>query len=324
MVNVGDFKLLANGADVTAKIRANLINLSYDDKEGDKSDEISFVVNGLYKKPFFGDNLELWLGYVDRLYHCGKFSVQTVTKNYKANTTEVRATAVNFASKQKEAKRRTWENTTLFGIANKIADENKLSFKGVGDDIPVLSKLQNNVSDIEFLYTLCFELGYLMGVKNNTITITTKEGKAKALNGAGVSAKNESLPRFVVSLSECVSLSITEANRHSYDSVVVGWHDNKSGKDNEVKVGKGKQVYKMQIPEPKADSEALKMGESKLNELQRGGLSGSCSLLGKELRAGGKISFKDVGGVENIEFSIKSVRHNLSSSGYFIDVEFEG
>jgi putative tail protein D len=47
--------------------------------------------------------------------------VQTTSADYKANTTEVRATAVNFASPTKEKRRVSWENTTLFGIAKKIA-----------------------------------------------------------------------------------------------------------------------------------------------------------------------------------------------------------
>ncbi|MBE2985467.1 phage tail protein, partial [Campylobacter sp. RM6883] len=98
MVRVPNFKLLAKGNDITAKIKSNLISLSYEDKEGHESDEISIVVNGIYAKPMFGDNLELWLGYGSDLFHCGKFSVQTATRDYKANTTEVRATAVNFAS----------------------------------------------------------------------------------------------------------------------------------------------------------------------------------------------------------------------------------
>ncbi|PPB57563.1 phage tail protein [Campylobacter hyointestinalis subsp. hyointestinalis] len=323
MVRVPNFKLLAKDNDITAKIKANLISLNYEDKEGSESDEISIVVNGIYAKPIFGDSLELWLGYGNNLYHCGKFSVQTATRDYKANTTEVRATAVNFASPQKIAKRRSWENTSLFAIASKIANENKLAIKTNGNDQPIASVLQNDISDLDFLYGICFEYGYIMKVANNTIVITSKDAKGDESQTSNT-PKNENLPSFEIALSECESLSITEANRNSYTAVIVQWHDSKDGKDKQAKIGSGEQTYKLNIPEPKTDNEAFKKGEAKLNELQRGGINGNLSCTGRELRAGGKLKILGVAGLENVEFSIKSASHNLSTTSYMIDVEFEG
>ncbi|MGH1600824.1 phage late control D family protein [Campylobacter majalis] len=307
MVRVPNFKLLAKGNDITAKIKSNLINLSYEDKEGSESDEISFVVNGIYAKPIFGDQLELWLGYGDNLYHCGKFSVQTATRDYKANTTEVRATAVNFASPQKIAKRRSWENTSLFSIASKIATENKLNVKTSGADQPITSVLQNDIGDLDFLYGLCFEYGYIMKVANNTIVITSKDAKGDESQTSNT-PKNENLPLFKVELNECESLNITEANRNSYAAVIVQWHDSKDGKNKQIKVGSGEQTYKLNIPEPKSDSEAFKKGEAKLNELQRGGINGNLSTTGRELRAGGKLKITGVAGLI-IESLVLKVYH---------------
>ncbi|MBE2985102.1 hypothetical protein CCAL6883_07110 [Campylobacter sp. RM6883] len=183
-----------------------------------------------------------------------------------------------------------------------------------------------------------------MKVANNTIVITSKDGKgdesqtsntAKTSNATerseGVSTrnvvkleKNESLPRFSIELSECESLSITEANRNSYTAVIVQWHDSKDGKDKQAKIGSGEQTYKLNIPEPKSDNEAFKKGEAKLNELQRGGINGSLTATGREIRAGGKLKITGAAGLENVEFSVKSVLHNLNATSYMIDVEFEG
>ncbi|MBR8466328.1 phage tail protein [Campylobacter sp. faydin G-140] len=323
MVKKPNFKLLAKGNDITAKIKSNLISLNYEDKEGSESDEISFVVNGIYAKPIFGDQLELWLGYGDNLFHCGKFSVQTTTRDYKANTTEVRATAVNFASPGKIAKRRSWENTSLFSIASKIANENKLSIKTSTNDQPIASTLQNDINDLDFLYGLCFEYGYIMKVANNTIIITAKDAKGDESQTSNT-PKNENLPSFKIALTDCKSLSVTEANRNSYSAVIVQWHDLKDGKDKQTKIGNGEQTYKLTIPEPKSDNEAFKKGEAKLNELQRGGINGNLSCAGRELRAGGKLKVIGVAGLENNKFSIKSVSHNLSTTSYMINVEFDG
>lgn len=139
MVRKPAFRLEASGKDITNTIRKNLISLSFTDKEGNESDEISFSLFGIYAKPVFGDKLKLWLGYENGLYLCGTFSVQTTSADYKTNTTEVRATAVNFASPAKEKRRVSWENTTLFGIAKKIASTNALSLKTSGSDQNIAS-----------------------------------------------------------------------------------------------------------------------------------------------------------------------------------------
>ena len=323
MVKHPNFKLEANGKDVTDIIRANLISLNFDDKEGSKSDEISFSVSGIYAKPVFGDSLKLWLGYGEDLYLCGSFSVQTASRDYKNYATEVRATAVNFASPQKIKKRRSWENTTVFEIARKIAGENKLAVKTSGQDQNIASVLQNDAGDLDFLYGLCFDYGFIMAVKNATIVIAAKDAKGDETQTSNT-PKNESLPAFTLNLAELYSLEITEANRNSYGAVIVEWQDIEAGKTKSIKVGSGEQTYKMQIAQPKSDNEAFRQGEAKPNELQKGGINGRCSLPGANIVAGGKLKFSGIAGLEANEFSIKSVSHRLSTDNYEIEIEFEG
>ena len=323
MVKHPNFKLEANGKDITEIIKANLISLNFDDKAGSKSDEISFSVSGIYAKPVFGDSLKLWLGYGEDLYLCGSFSVQTASRDYKNQTTEVRATAVNFASPQKIKKRRSWENTTVFEIARKIAAENKLAVKTSGQDQNIASVLQNDAGDLDFLYGLCFDYGFIMAVKNATIVIASKDAKGDETQTSNT-PKNESLPTFTLNLTDLYSLEITEANRNSYTAVIVEWQDIEAGKTKSIKVGSGEQTYKMQIAQPKSDNEAFRQGEAKLNELQKGGINGRCSLPGANIVAGGKLKFSGIAGLEANEFSIKEVSHRLSTDNYEIEIEFEG
>ena len=125
-------------------------------------------------------------------------------------------------------------------------------------------------------------------------------------------------------MAECFELSITEANRNSYTAVIVQWHDSTDGKDKQIKVGSGEQIYKLEIAEPKSDNEAFKKGEAKLNELQKGGVNGSLSAVGREIRTGGKLRIGGVAELDGMEFSIKSVSHSLNGRGYSVSVEFEG
>ena len=328
MVRKPLFRLLANEKDITQTIRQNLISLGFDDKEGFKSDEISFKVRGLFAKPAFGDRLELYLGWTgegeegaDNMWLCGKFAVQTCERDFKEQSTEVRATAVDFASEIKTKKRRSWENTTLFAIAGKIADENALRLKTSGEDMAIRSRLQDGVSDLEFLYSLSKELGYLAATKNDTLILAPKSGDDESDEAE---KGGDGLPQIELNLSDLASLNITEANRNAYNAVVCEWQDIASGKRKQIKVGKGKQTYKMQIPEPKSDAEAYKLAQSKLNELKKGGINGRCSCMGANIVAGAQVKFKGAPGLEDLKFSVKSVSHTFDASGYTIEIEFEG
>lgn len=319
MVLTPNFKIIVNDKDMTEVIRANLISITYDDKEGEESDEVSISVHGIYNAPKFGDKIELYLGY-SKLYKCGSFALQTVDRDFKAHTTEIRATAVNFAdTKTKIKKTRSWENTTLFGIARKIASEQGLGFKSNGEDVSIVSKLQQDMSDIEFIHSLAFDFGFLGCVKNSTLIIGKKVDTGT--KSSGISGG----PKFELDMSELYSFEISEAYRNTYKSVVIEWQESSSGEIKSLRAGSGEPSYKMRIAEPKSDSEAFSRANAKLNDLLKGGVSGKCTLAGANIVCGGSVSFKNTGAsdIDGRVFGVKSVSHSLNSSGYTIEVEFE-
>ncbi|MDR2100089.1 MAG: phage tail protein [Campylobacteraceae bacterium] len=320
MVIKPSFKLIADNRDITQKIAKNLISLSYDDKENLQSDEISFTLAGLYEKKPFGTKLELHLGYEGKLFLCGAFSVQTITKNYVEKTTEVRATAVNFATAQKERKSRNWNNTNLENIVKTIAEEEKLDF-----DIPasakecaIASELQNNTPNMAFLTLLGYKFGFRIFQKNNTIYVRDKSVKIDEVRTIG---STNALTIKKLALDSLYSLEITDANRNVYDAVIVEWKDKNEGVIKELKIGSGTtQIYKMRISEPKSDTEAIKIGEAKLRDLQSGGVTGNLETQGQEFRVGQKFKINEI----NREFTAISISHSFDGSGYKISVEFEG
>lgn len=322
MVKKPSFKLIACGKDISEKISKNLISISYEDKENSESDEISIEVFGLYSKPFFGDNLELYLGYENDFFKCGTFKVNVVSKDYVNLKTEIRASAVDFSNKSniKQRKTRSFENTSLFIIAKKISNENNLKLKTSGKDQNILSILQNNQNDLEFLYNLCFKYGFICAIKENTLIICEKD--AKITNQEQSNEKNKDLPQYKINLSDFISLQINESARNEYSSVILEWQDSDEGKIKSIKVGTGNNSYKMKISKPKSDNEAFSMAKAKLNELLKGGINGRCELAGRQIRAGGKLKIKDIN-MDNYEFSIKSVSHNFNDSAYIISIEFE-
>lgn len=322
MVKKPSFKLIADGnIDITKKISKNLIFLNYEDKEGNESDEISFLLHGLFSKKPFGSKLELHLGWGDKLFLCGKFTIQTFKKDYFAKTTEVRATAVNFSTPQKILKSRLWENTTLGDIAKKIATENSLNYSidKESADVEIKSYIQNNQNDFAFLRLVGYKFGSLVVIKNDTIIIKKKSTNIKTAADV-VALTISEIPSFNVKIKELNSLEVVEANRNVYDAVTLEWQDINSGKTKIIKVGDGSQIFKMKIPQPKSEFEAFKQGEAKLSELQRGGITGYLEMEGRELRAGGKLTIEDL----KQTFNIKSVSHTYDTSSYLIAVEIEG
>ncbi|EAJ7530333.1 phage tail protein [Campylobacter jejuni subsp. doylei] len=322
MVKQPNFKIKANDKDITQKISQNLISLSFDDKARDESDEISISLNGLYARAPFGDKLELWLGFDEELFKCGTFSINSFSKNYSSKTTDIKATAINFASNIKNKKSRTWENTNLADIALKIATENKLKAKtNNASKAYIQHELQNNISDIEFIYTLCAKYGFLACIKEQTlITIEQKEAAQEGIKGGG---KQVGGIKYTLDLSELSDLSISIKNRNDYTGVKLTCQDIEQGIVKSVLSGNDEgAVYELKRGGVKNDSEALNLANAKLNALNKGAYEGSFTMIGKNIKAGASLEIKGI--EEKAIFSIKDVKHDFSLSAYTISVNFEG
>ncbi|TKX33229.1 phage late control D family protein [Campylobacter taeniopygiae] len=322
MVRKPSFKLIANDKDITQKISLNLISLSFDDKAKDESDEISLSLNGLYARAPFGDKLELWLGFDDKLFKCGTFSINSFSKNYSTKSTDIKATAINFASNVKNKKSRTWQNTNLGDIALKIAKENNLKVKtNSAGKIYIKHELQNNVSDIEFIYMLCAKYGFLACIKEQTLIII--EQKQAAQEGIKGGSKQEGGIKYTLDISELSDLSISIKNRNDYTGVKLSYQDIDQGCVKSVLSGSDKgTIYELKIGGVKNESEALNLANAKLNALNKGAYEGSFSMIGNNIKAGGSLEIKGID--EKAIFSIKDVKHDFSLSGYIISVNFEG
>ncbi|QYH11220.1 phage tail protein [Campylobacter jejuni] len=322
MVKQPNFKIKANDKDITQKMSQNLISLSFDDKARDESDEISISLNGLYARAPFGDKLELWLGFDEELFKCGTFSINSFSKNYSSKITDIKATAINFASNIKNKKSRTWENTNLADIALKIATENKLKAKtNNASKAYIQHELQNNISDIEFIYTLCAKYGFLACIKEQTlITIEQKEAAQEGIKGGG---KQVGGIKYTLDLSELSDLSISIKNRNDYTGVKLTCQDIEQGIVKSVLSGNdGGAVYELKKGGVKNDSEALNLANAKLNALNKGAYEGSFTMIGKNIKAGASLEIKGI--EEKAIFSIKDVKHDFSLSAYTISVNFEG
>lgn len=109
----------------------------------------------------------------DELLECGQFELDTINAQGPPNTVSLKATALPFCSSIRQTeKSKSWENYTLSGIANEMADKNGMACmfeSGVNPSYKRIEQYKN--SDIAFLKKLCQDAGCSLKITNNIIVI---------------------------------------------------------------------------------------------------------------------------------------------------------
>ncbi|HFU76168.1 MAG TPA: phage tail protein [Arcobacter sp.] len=311
MVTNPTFKLLANDKDVTDTLQKELISITFKDEENDNADELTIKVAGEFARPQYEDELKLYLGYGDDLVYCGLFTVQTSKRNDN-NILTISATGVNFSSILKEKRDITYEKISIKDICQQIASRNNLKTKSDFDDVSILSIAQSNESDLHFLNRLAKSYNAIFNIKNDTLIFTHKIKNDK---------KNKDLPSYTVSADEVSTLSVKHSNKTLYKSCKSIWHDTKENKTKEIVVGVGEPIL-INKGNFKNEAEAKSKAQAKLERAVQGLVSGSLSMAGEVIFAGGTLNLIDTL-EDDGEYRIKSVNHSFTSSGWTISLNFE-
>jgi len=292
-----DFKITINGSEL--KTEPDSIQLI--DENGTATDELQLKFDGSFSRPSYKDEIKVWLGYKESgLYFCGTFLVQTTTQTKLSLT--VKATSTNFTANLKEKVNISYENLTLKDLVSKIASKHGLRVKADFRDVFLKHISQTNESDLHLLDRLAKDYNATFNIKNNTLIFIEKT--------------KSDLPIFSIDKDEAENYSLTYANKTLYKSVKATFRDTKENKDIEVIYGSGEPVYHLR-GSFKSKEEALKRAEGVLGLLNSGTVKGSLTCTGRNIIAGGKLSFDDS------EYLIKRVTHTINGSGYSVKVEFE-
>ncbi len=306
------FKVEANGKDVTNQLTADLSSISFKDEDGNQSDEITIRVAGDFKRPKYKDKIKLWLGYEETsLFYCGLFLVQTTERDRFGLT--ITATGADFSESLKQKRDMSYEKLSLKAVAQMIADRNALKLKSDFDDMEVTHISQTAESDLAFMTRIASDYNGIFSVKNNTLVLMKriKEGK-----------KSDDLPVFEIDAKECSDGTplIKYANKTLYSSCTATWHDTKENAVKSITVGSGDPILKLD-GQFKTPAEAQAKAAAKLESAKRGIKSGSISMYGKEIYAGGTLKLTGAG-EDDGEYSIKSVNHSFDG-GWSMSIEIE-
>ncbi len=304
------FKIEANGKDVTAALQADIVSIAFSDEDGNQSDEITIKVAGDFTRPKYEDELRLWLGHKETsLFFCGAFLVQTTERDRSGVT--ITATAADFSSALKAKRDTSYEELSIKDVAAMIADRHALKLKSDYDDLSVTHISQTKESDMAFLKRLASEYNGIFSIKNGTLVLLKRIEGEKA---------SDTLPVYTLSADEVTSMSIKHANKTLYLSCTASWQDTKENEAKSITVGSGDPILKLD-GNFKTAAEAQAKAEAKLQKSNRGTRSGSISMYGKEIYAGGILRLSGAG-EDNGDYSIKTVSHNFSK-GWTMSIEIE-
>jgi hypothetical protein len=298
---------------VNVKIE-DVLSLSFNDAAGVKSDKVTLSVMPNFPKPKPSAKLELIFktfkdGNELESLNCGLFHVQTVVRK-DVKLLSFTATGVEFNDKQKIKLSNHYQGTKLSSIVQIVADRLGHKVKFQTDDVDIKSLNQTNESDINFLNRLAQTYNCLFSIKNDYIYFVDKD--------------DGSLPVTKIDVSKCKSSSIKHSTKTYYKSCEASWHDIDSGKIKKVTFGDGSPVLKIDgsyIDE----NDALAKAKAKLKSINKGTVSGSLSLKGREIYAGTKVELVNTYNNEDDGvYSVVSCTHRYTiKNGWIVDVEIE-
>ncbi len=300
-----DFKIIAQGQDITETIKKNLISLEVKDEDGNMADEVTITISSIYKRPKYGDELEVFLGYKETgLSKIGVFKVQTSTITNK-HQMKFSATGVDFSGNLKVKKSREFLKISIKELVSKIASEHFLNAVCDVDDVYYPYIAQEDKSDLAFLQEIAKDNELIFNIKNNTLICATK--KQDELN-------------YTIDYKELIDISITHSNKTKYESAKVIYRDTKENTDKEVLVLEGEPQLRCERSCQDED-EAKRIGLASLTRANKGIVSGELTIPFKVIFAGGILNLTNT--TDDGEYGITSVSHTLDSSGFTTTLNFE-
>ncbi|MCD4505509.1 hypothetical protein LQR30_15530 [Chromobacterium piscinae] len=221
-----DFKIVANGADVTQLLRDRLISIRVTDKAGLDSDELEITIDdrdGAVALPALGATLQAWLGYRETgLTQIGIYRVDEVQSAGPPQRIVVRGKPANMSGKIKQARRHAWSGVTLAQIVNDIAARNQL--KSVCKVKATVARAdQMNESDLHFLTRVAAQYDATATVKGGQILVLPRGGQA-------VSASGKRLATLVIQRQDVSSWDYKSGDRQATGGAVARHHDKNTGK----------------------------------------------------------------------------------------------
>lgn len=182
-------------------------------------------------------------------------------------------TSASFSAAMKKKRNKSYQKLTIKDLVAKIAKRNGLSPK-----CDMKQKLehvdQRGESDMALLKRYAEKYNAIFNVKNGVLIFLSKT--------------TEMLPHFVITADQATTWSLKNSSRPLFKAVKAVYHDTKKNKKEEVKVGGGSPEYLHNV-HAKNKGEAKDLARAKLEKLLAKTRTGTVTVEGQNLVAGGKV-----------------------------------
>jgi len=128
------YKVIYEGRDITEDISADVVQIFYEDAEGDESDEIRITVDDMFGKwkgdwrPNRGDRITLSMGYAgEGLLDFGTFELDEIHYRGQPDVVEFRGLSVGIDNELWTLRSEAYDNATIREVATKVAQRNNLT-----------------------------------------------------------------------------------------------------------------------------------------------------------------------------------------------------
>jgi uncharacterized protein len=269
--------------------------------------------------PGKGAKLQVWLGYAETgINYMGTYLIESWTKKGRPKTMTVSAKAAGLTTDIKAPKSRSYHETTVQDIVNKIAGKHGLSAK---IDSKIGQKKighidQSNESDINFLTRLAGRVGANFKLADENIIFNGA--------GSGMLPGGGNAPTFILTEEGMTDWDCTGSTRGEYESVEAAYWNVEKGQREWVKNsgaggggGGGKKGPKHRVRKLfKTEEEAEAQASATKSSLARGGKVLGASMPGRtDLFAGAGAAAQGFDPDVDDAYSIKSATHTLNGQG---------
>lgn len=339
-----DVRISFDGTDISGEIGEYLISLSFVDNEEDEADDLQLTLHdrdGIWLQEWLsgmihaagseykrGDTLpdringmEASIRTTDAdgnesITDCGFFRLDTVKVSSAASTVIIKGISLGYTGIRKTENDKAWENYSLKGIAEEIAEKAGLGVLYECDSDPAYKRLeQAKQTDIAFLKKLCQDAGYSLKIAANKIVIFDQRKYEKIDAATTIRFGDGSYSKY--------NLSTTDGDV-AYAMCVVRYADPATGKVIEGK------AYSEDYDEESEENEILRITGQKVSsqreaeELAANALklrnkferSASFTMPGSPLLCAGLTVQLEGFGFWNGKYMISSAKHDVGTSGY--------
>lgn len=219
------FRIVADGADITALINDRLLLLRTSDKPGMDSDEFELRIDdrdGQVVLPPRGSSIEIYLGYAETsLARLGRYAVDAVEVSGPPDTIVIKGKASDMRGSGKTTRSGSWEDVPLSKIVSDIAARN-----GWQPGCPVATKVarvdQLNESDFNFITRLAKQYDCTAKVADGKLLVMPRQG--------GQTASGKTFGAITLTRSDVSRWQFSLGDRNSHNAVSTKHQDKKNGK----------------------------------------------------------------------------------------------